>query len=255
MLQCLFFIVFASAAWAAMATGGIEHVAPDGRFVISGDFTNVYNGGDKVIIKRGETKIGMAIVSSVYPTHMELKTITLESGEWVQEGDGIEQVVADTGVAAGATLAEQEPILVNICEPGGRILSYGDLATRGFRPGILVEIVRDNAVIGAAEVQEVGAHMTVLKLVGTAGKEVMKDDLLRVAKEEAPTETPGMKKSTPKRLEEIKSPKPEVETTKSEEKLEKEKGKATIEKKKGKQPEEVKGEDTPIEKRIEDRGK
>ncbi|MEW6203581.1 MAG: hypothetical protein AB1546_16525 [bacterium] len=245
----LFFIcVFcAGAVWCATPKGEIDYVAPDGRFTVSGDYSKDCYRGDKVVILRGERRVGTGIVTIIKPDYMELKTQSLERDEWVMVGDRIERISAGAGGPAAAS-ANLEPAVVSVLEAGGRILTYGDHAERGFRPGNLVEIVRGGTVVGAAEVVEVGAHITILKLIGTSGGEVMKGDTLQIPHEAPPSAEGGplQRRSAPKRLLEKRTPVTEGETVSGGEEEEREEPAETKEagKPKGK---------TPIEKRINER--
>ena len=197
----------AGVVWCAAPKGEIDYVAPDGRFTVSGDYSSAYYKGDKVVILRGERRIGTGVVMIIKPDYMELKAQSLERDEWVMLGDRIERISADAGGAAAAS-ADLEPAVLNVFEADGRMLSYGDHTARGFRPGMLVEIVRGNTVIGAAEIVEVGAHITALKLIGTSSGEAMKGDIFRIPHEEPPSAASGtlQKRPLPKRIAEKRAP-------------------------------------------------
>ncbi|MEW5947268.1 MAG: hypothetical protein AB1742_13825 [bacterium] len=172
-------LLLSSAAPAALSDPRIDHIAPDGRFIIYGDLTGVFRAGDKVLVRRDGKNIGAAVVSSIYPSYVTFRTLSLETGAWLEEGD----LVRNLGAGAG-TIREIQPNLrdpaVDNISPDGALQCYGDLGERGFRNGALVEILRDDAAIAAAEVVEVGTHITTLKLIGAAGAEVRTGDKVRI---------------------------------------------------------------------------
>lgn len=184
------FFVLLSAMFAVQAfarDGRVDFVAADGRFVIYGDYSKHFKVGDMVQVRRDDRVVGVSEVSALYPTYMMMSPISTGSGVRVRVGDLVERVAAgpdtvvefDTDVGVGAGKAEVR-VKIGKVEAGGYILSYGDLADAGFKPGALVEILRDGKVIGAAEVMETGSHISRMKLVGTAGADIRVGDYLRI---------------------------------------------------------------------------